>query len=331
MISEGERLRAAAGHQQVRVRASAAADPAAPPDLLAALARDASRTVRRVVAGRPETPGEALGTLVDDPDRQTREALAGNPGAPVEVLVALVGDPHWAVRYGVLENPAGGERVRRALCASDDRHLRGRLAGEPDLSDEIVALLLADPSPEVRAALGEATEDADVLATLLTDPDPKVRAAATMNRNATAEQRRAMVRDPSWGVRNAVIWGMSTWGWGVPEEDLLLLARDRSVNVRYWLANLAGSTRTVYEILAADPDRHVAATAERWLLSPDDPLFPADDGLGELGELFGLPLATQGHFERPDQLGRPIPHGLPGVTAEQLPGALARSGREGLA
>jgi hypothetical protein len=82
------------------------------------------------------------------------------------------------------------------------------------------------------------------------------------------------VHDPSWGVRSSVAWSKSVHGWEIPEDDLLMLARDRSVNVRFWLANLPGATREVYQILAQDVDEVVATAAGLWLLPPDDPRYP---------------------------------------------------------
>jgi hypothetical protein len=135
-----------------------------------------------------------------------------------------------------------------------------------------------------------------------------------MNAHTTAEQRRRMVQDPSWEVRSAVVAAKSINGWDLPEEDLLTLARDLSVNVRYHLANLSGATRAVYDILADDSDEMVARNACAWLLPPDDPEYPgnrtADGGL-----LAGL--MQQGHFGSPDYLGRPIPE-FPTEAIEEL-------------
>jgi hypothetical protein len=297
-----------AAHRQVAVRAAAAADAAAPPSLLATLAGDSSRTVRRAVAARPETPGEALATLAADPDRQTRVALALNPGTPADVLIALLADAHWSVRLAVIENPAIDRAVQRAMCESDDQDVRFVLAQRPPLPQEIAEQLMHDPAPEIRKALAETTDLPAVLETLLADPEARVRASAGMNPHTTAEQRATLVHDPSWEVRNSVVWSKAFYGWDISEDDLLLLAGDRSVHVRWHLANLPGSTRRVYETLAADADESVAAEAKRWLLPPDDPEFPPtqrtvlDDLLGDMVE--------QGHHGGPEYLGRPIPNGL---------------------
>jgi hypothetical protein len=108
-------------------------------------------------------------------------------------------------------------------------------------------------------------------------------------------------------------------GWEIPEDDLLTLARDRSVNVRYWLANLPGATREVYQILAQDADEMVATTAGLWLLPPDDPRYPGNHGgqiQSDLAEFLGADLFVQGDFSDSRYLGRPIPHVAPGACDE---------------
>ncbi|MGC5019085.1 hypothetical protein [Micromonospora sp. DT47] len=316
--SSAEQLAVLAGHKQVRVRVSVASDPAAAPELLAKLASDPSRSVRRVVASRPDTTAEALRGFVSDPDRQTREALAANPGCPKDTLVSLLVDPHWSVRWAVVDNPGADVDVRRAICQSRDKDMRFILAQMLGLEDEIVALLQHDASVEVRTALAEQTDSRTALDTLLADPAPRVRAQAGMNPHTTADQRRRLVRDPAWEVRNSVVWSKATHGWQVPEEDLLVLARDRSVNVRYWLANLPGATPRVYGILAEDTDEMVANAAQLWLLSPDSAQHPNNHVAGielDLARLLGSGLVRPGHAWGPEHLGQPIPHLLPSRAA----------------
>jgi hypothetical protein len=76
----------------------------------------------------------------------------------------------------------------------------------------------------------------------------------------------------------------------------------------------AGDKRAgVRAAVAADPQ------APRDLLT--DPGYPGTVGAGPMGQLetfLGFAVSTQGHFDRADHLGRPIPHGLPEVTGEQL-------------
>ncbi|GAA0565203.1 hypothetical protein GCM10010172_55890 [Paractinoplanes ferrugineus] len=296
----------------MRARVAAAADPAATPSALADLAADPSRSVRRVVAGRPDTPPEALRTLVHDSDRQTRECLARNPGCPPDILIVLLTDPHWSVRWTVLDNPGidpakrldgpdHGLAVRLAAARSDDKDMRYILAQRLGLEDEVIDLLLHDTSAEVRAALAERTDSPRTLESLFADPDPKVRRAAGFNADTTAEQRHRLVSDPAAQVRSAVSEAKSVHGWEILEEDLMLLARDRSVNVRWWLANGPGATRPVYQVLAEDRDESVATAARAWLMEPLR-RAPAVD------EVAGIRVVGPRRMWGPRYVGEPIPH-----------------------
>jgi hypothetical protein len=184
--------------------------------------------------------------------------------------------------------------VLTALCASPHRDVRLILAQQPRLPAEVVTLLVQDPVGQVRECLAQRTDDPAALETLVNDPNPRVRAAAAQNRLTTAAQRGRLVRDPSAPVRVSLVHAMAILGWDIPEQDLLKLARDRSVNVRYWLAGLPGSTRAVYEVLAQDPDDQIATNARQWLTNPSNP--------AHLGDTAALAL---GRFSNPAQLGRP--------------------------
>jgi len=304
-------LEVLARHKQVGRRAAAASHPDADWQLLAGLAGDRSRSVRRVVAARTDAAPDTLRLLAADPDRAVREAVAANTGAPDDLLIRLLEDSHWSVRWTVVTNPAAGETVQQAMCEAADQDVRFILAQQPHLPMDIVFKLAHDPARQVRGVLAELTDNLAALQTLLEDGDAQVRAQAGMNRATTDIQRRRLVHDPSRTVRNAVVHAKAIHGWDVPEEDLLLLARDRSVNVRFWLATLPGATLPVYEILAEDPDEMVAANARRWLLPADDPRFP-----GKTARDILTGLTTQGHFANPRQLGQPIPHAIPEIVEE---------------
>jgi len=304
MVVSGEAMDvlALAGHKLVRMRVAAASHPRATAELLSTLARDPSRNVRRVVAARPGTPPVALQALAADPDRGTREAVAANTATPSDVLISLLSDSDFAVRWCVVMNPAADLRVRRAMCASPDEDVRFVLAQLLGLPAEIIELLARDPAKQVRESLAESTDDPAVLQALLNDSEPGVRGCAAGNKGTTAAQRRQLVRDPVARVRAAVVHGVAIHGWDIPEEDLLLLARDRSALVRFWVAALPGSTRPVYRILAEDPAEEIATAARAWLMAPDNPTTTPDLPNQVLGGI-----AVQGHFTNPAQLGRPIP------------------------
>jgi Leucine rich repeat variant len=271
---------------------------------LVAYASDSSPAVRRTVAARPDAPGEALHMLIADRDLATREAVARSPAVPEDGLITLLADRHWRVRLTAASNPAATLSARRAMCVATDPDIRLVLAQQPGLPVEIGEALARDESFKVRDALAQCTDQPAVLETLLTDRDGRVRGSAGMNSLTTVPQLLALRHDKDWRARNAVVWANSD-GREVPVEDLLALARDRSVNVRWWLANLPGATREVYEILSRDNDETVSATAQRWLLPPDDPGYPTNH---KPTPTFLDSLVTRTNYSDPARLGEPTPH-----------------------
>jgi hypothetical protein len=290
-----------AGRGGVAERVAAAQHASA--ESLVAYAGDASPAVRRTVAARPDAPGEALRALVADRDLATREAVAGNLAVPEDGLITLLADRHWRVRLTAARNPAATLSARKAMCVAADPDIRLVLAQQPGLPSEIGEALARDESFKVRDALARCTDQPAVLAALLADGDGRVRGAAGVNSLTTVPQLMALRHDKDWRARNAVVWANSN-GHEVPVDDLLALACDRSVNVRYWLANLPGATREIYEILSRDEDEMVSAAAELWLLPPDDPGYPANH---EHAPTFLDNLVTRTSYTDPARLGEPTP------------------------
>ncbi|WP_133871982.1 hypothetical protein [Paractinoplanes brasiliensis] len=119
------------------------------------------------------------------------------------------------------------------------------------------------------------------------------RAAATSPAELVRDVRRVVGGRPRTSAdvlrklatdRDRARHAMARHGWDIPEEDLLRLAKDSSANVRFWLANVPGSTRPVVRVLAEDPDDRIAVSARQWLRKPP----------------------RRGGFPNPAQLGRPI-------------------------
>lgn len=306
-----------AGRGRVAERVAAARHASA--ESLVAYAGDASPAVRRTVAARPDAPGEALRALVADRDLATREAVAGNPAVPEDGLITLLADRHWRVRLTAAGNPAATLSARRAMCVAADPDIRLVLAQQPGLPPEIGEALARDESFKVRDALARCTDQPAVLAVLLADGDGRVRGAAGMNSLTTVPQLMALRHDKDWRARNAVVWANSN-GHEVPAEDLLALAHDRSVNVRYWLATFPGATREIYEILSRDEDETVSGVAEHWLLPADDPRYPAN------APTFLDGLVTRTSYSDPARLGEPAPHlaANPGELTQLPPEELIR-------
>lgn len=244
---------------QGRERAQLAGNRSAPAHLLRAISVDAGLAVRKALAENPSSPQDVLVTLARDEHRGVRWAVALNPSAPEEALMALVSDPYNQVRWTVPMHKNCTPRVQRAVAASQDSMARQNLAGR-ELADEVTATLAVDPDPQVRRRLASWTRDSEVLARLMTDPSEVVRAGATENRALSREQMLALARDLSRRVRGQLAVSSSV---DLPLEVLEVLARDRSVDVRFALTG-SPQPESIARILYNDPHPDVAGNMDQW-------------------------------------------------------------------
>ncbi|MFD6225616.1 hypothetical protein ACFWFZ_01835 [Streptomyces sp. NPDC060232] len=101
-----ERLRAMVARHGVQVLAAVAANPDAPGDLLAELARHEppGRRALREIASHPNATAEAL--LPCTADGKSRVRAASHPALPPTVVVELLADPDPAVVEAAAGNPA---------------------------------------------------------------------------------------------------------------------------------------------------------------------------------------------------------------------------------
>jgi hypothetical protein len=251
------------GHQRtagdIDARVWLAQDRTTAPAELYELAADSSAQVRAAVAARPDAPAEALRPLARDRDRTVREAVARNPATSPGNLLRLVGDADRWVRWAVAANPACDARVRQAMVKAQDKELRGLLAEMRALEPELAAILVDDPSPEVRERLASHTHDPDVISVLLRDRTVRVRKGLAINERTSAEQRHLLAQDSSPDVRAALVRAVE-----LAEADLRSMLDDRSVEVRRSMATSAVIPHHIRQALENDDDETVADDARRY-------------------------------------------------------------------
>ncbi|MFD1082785.1 hypothetical protein [Micromonospora andamanensis] len=238
------------------LRIELARDAATSQEVIELLANDPNSKVKCAVAGRLDLPEHLLHGLAADPNNKVRQALAENPTCPPAVLAGLVDDPSFDVRYAVLVNPRADRYVHEMICRSSDEDIRRLLAESQSIEEDIKTTLLRDPSVAVRGGMAETTVDPQILAALVSDPEPKVRAKAALNPLTTQEQRRRLARDKAASVRWALVQSVE-----LAEESLEELVHDRSVNVRWWLATTPQTPHRFLRILTEDKSPEVRTQA----------------------------------------------------------------------
>ena len=91
---------------------------------LVRLSTDRRPGIRASAAAHPHTPHDVLARLVGDPDGAVRRAVAKNPAAPSPVLSALAADRDPAVRGWVAANPSCPPGVLDLLDCDEDATVR---------------------------------------------------------------------------------------------------------------------------------------------------------------------------------------------------------------
>lgn len=178
-----------------------AANPSAPPEILARLAslpnalavvagradldpdhahrlhRDADGYTAVQLAANRHAPTEIRELLAEHPDVYVREAVARTGHVAERVLVRLALDHEQKVRLGVATGPHNTPLTHKALLVDEDAEVRRAVVARADLTDEFASRLLNDPDEAMRRALAENPRIShETVKALTDDPSPLVRA-----------------------------------------------------------------------------------------------------------------------------------------------------------
>jgi hypothetical protein len=139
-----------AGHPAVHVRQAVARRTDLPVPVYEQLARDP--LVRPAVAGNPAAPPELLTAFARDTDRDVLRELTHNPAIPLALLIELA--PR--ARTAPVAPPrvaAATDAELRVLATHPAMQVRKLAAERADLPADVIALLAADPDPAVAAGV----------------------------------------------------------------------------------------------------------------------------------------------------------------------------------
>jgi len=215
---------------------------------------------------------DVLGSLSTHRSVSVRYAVADNPASDDETIALLLNDLNESVRYTAASNLAERPALQQLVARSSEEWLRAALAStfldqdDRSLPRDVQRALMADTFVETRSRIAETTNQLDIFETLLQDSDERVRAACAANPRITREQMERLVTDRRWEVRaSAAARGMRY----PDEEQLLRLAQDRSVGVRWTVVYRPDRPRAALELIARDDDE-MNAHAAKCMLGDDD-------------------------------------------------------------
>lgn len=208
-----------------------AGNPAAPPVLLARLARSPFQDVLAELAGRAELdqellvdvfarggarakftsltnsccPPSVLVVIADSEDPLLVADAVRHPNFPPSLLAKILRGVSWPdlpsdVALGVLANPSlSVPEMTEAIGGSrpaDRVGVRVQLASNPALPAELAALLATDDFPAVRASLaGNPALSPGLVVLLAADPDPWVRFSSAKRSDLPSVDRRRLISE----------------------------------------------------------------------------------------------------------------------------------------
>ncbi|WP_329122443.1 hypothetical protein [Streptomyces sp. NBC_01353] len=248
-----------------------------PPDLLAALARDADPHVAASAAQSPELSSGLAEELARHPHVVVRAEFARNEHAPPALLASLLADgghpaptrcaachsrdercaDHWPgvrrIRLAAATNPAVPPAGLEEFLDADEAWVVDAFAERTDLPPHVHPRLAAHPVASLRATVARnATIGESLLLQLADDPDPDVSLAVAENpavplaRLAALAGRARLPREPLPRILAAT------------DAELHELAGSRVAQVRALVAARPDLPAGLLNLLVADPDIGVA-------------------------------------------------------------------------
>ncbi|MGQ4334576.1 hypothetical protein, partial [Streptomyces hayashii] len=160
-----------ARHPHARVRRSAAANEATPPDALAALLtghglppagryevcdQEATPFVHERECPRPDCtlpPGASCDGSHESAVHDIRQAALENPATPAEAAVGFADHPSMLLRWALAARSDLPAAVYRTLAADPAPGIRADVAGNPAIDDALMRSLADDSDPDVRRGL----------------------------------------------------------------------------------------------------------------------------------------------------------------------------------
>ncbi|RMH68524.1 MAG: hypothetical protein D6675_15795 [Gemmatimonadetes bacterium] len=274
----------------VLVRLAAARHPAISALQLNRMMPDSADIVRIAIAQHPTTATRTLRELATDKQMMVRIAVAENPNTFPVVLTQLSKDPRLEVGLAVCVHPqtpletlkkmsslnttyqtliakthTEPELINYLLNTDYFRLVKGALAQNPNLPEELAVLMVRDPETAVREKLAYFTDIPFVLELLAGDPAVSVRQFLARNPHLPYNQMRQLAEDEDPQVRKVLVAHPN-----ITPDILAQMAWDPAETVRRDVAQHPRTPISALEKLANDENRVVWGALLSNSLLPDD-------------------------------------------------------------
>lgn len=200
-------------------------------------------------------PAEAIVAFAASPDHRVRAKAPFMTGCPAQTKAVLADDPHPDVRRHMACLVTADLSLLIKLARDPDPMVRQAIGDREELPAAVAAILAQDPVSAIRACVIEDADDS-LAEELALDADPRVRAAAAGRGRLSVETMMALACDDDALVRRALGWND-----GATAAVLTILAADPDPEARRAVALRAATPVDVLAGLIADPDDLVARTA----------------------------------------------------------------------
>jgi hypothetical protein len=241
-------------------------------DRLGELLADRSPWVRAAAVSNEKTPMTLVAKLLSDGDREVRSALVVRAVQELALLELILREGSVLLRTQLSEDAARSTETNRDLVEAIREVLPQQSPADrwklqlqidrwnqprPILSLDVQQRLAEDDAWQVRAAIGALTHHAEVLARLVADPSPKVRVRCLNNDLLTAEQVDRLLHDASRDVR-AWVAGSAPL---TPAQMDDVAQHDRSVDVLDMLIHRKDVSAQILRRLAGHTNADLAYAA----------------------------------------------------------------------
>lgn len=240
------------------------------------LLADRSQWVRAAAVSNPKTSMTLVVKLLMDGDREVRSALVVRAVQEPALLEPILHEGSVLLRTQLGEDAARTtetdrdlvEEIREALpqqSPADRWKLQLQIdrwnQPRPLLPLDVQQRLAEDDAWQVRAAIGALTHHAELLARLVADPSPKVRVRCLNNDLLTFEQIDRLLHDPSRDVRAWVAGKASL----TPAQMDDVAQHDRSIDVLDMLIHREDVSAQILQRLAGHANADLAYAARHRL------------------------------------------------------------------